>query len=165
MGFACFTRVLIEYGAQRFEQIHSYSEKDQFLRAWGLDPSTINLKFLRDIMGNTPFFSAGGWNDTNCWDVIESGEYDALLFGRYFISNPDLVERLRLERPLNKYDRSTFYGPVEERHIGYTDYKTWEEIQGKDQDKELDAVEDIEVASLVGRKADKALQTIPGIRA
>jgi 2,4-dienoyl-CoA reductase-like NADH-dependent reductase (Old Yellow Enzyme family) len=39
--------------------------------------------------------------------------------GRYFISNPDLVERLRMGYPLNKYDRTTFYGGNE---VGYTDY-------------------------------------------
>ncbi|KAH7135367.1 hypothetical protein B0J11DRAFT_158012 [Dendryphion nanum] len=114
----------------RYEQIHSYNEKDDIIRSWGLDPSTINLSFLRKIMGPTPFFSAGGWNDTNCWGTLESGDYDALVMGRYFLSTPDLVERLKLGRPLNKYDRSTFYGPFEDRAKGYTDYSAWEETKG-----------------------------------
>ena len=79
-------------------------------------------------MGSTPFISAGGWNDTNCWGVLESDDYDALAIGRYFISTPDLVERLKLGRPLSKYDRSTFYGPFQDREKGYTDYQTWEEL-------------------------------------
>jgi N-ethylmaleimide reductase len=40
-------------------------------------------------------------------------------FGRPFISNPDLPERLRLGAPLNEYDPNTFYGGDEH---GYTDY-------------------------------------------
>ena len=58
----------------------------------------------------------------HCWGVLEQGTYDGLLFGRYFISNPDLPERLRNGYPLAKYDRSRFYGPFEEPAIGYTDY-------------------------------------------
>ena len=101
-------------------------------------------------MGNTPFFSAGGWNDTNCWGVLETGECDALVMGRYFLSNPDLVERLRLGKPLTKYDRATFYGPLDDRQKGYTDYPTWEEqelAEGK-----LEVLEGVEVASLISKK-------------
>ena len=88
----------------------------------------MNLGFLRKIMGSTPFFSAGGWNDSNCWDVVESGEYDAILMGRYFLSTPDLVERLKNGDRLNDYDRATFYGPLVPRETGYTDYRTLEEM-------------------------------------
>lgn len=91
----------------------------------------VDLSAFRAIFGATPFFSAGGWNDTNCWGVVESGRYDALLFGRYYISNPDLVERLKEGLPLTPYDRSRFYGPFEDREVGYSDYLTWEE-QGRD---------------------------------
>ncbi|CAI4956678.1 CFC_HP_G0068190.mRNA.1.CDS.1 [Saccharomyces cerevisiae] len=45
-------------------------------------------------------------------------------YGRFFISNPDLVYRLEEGLPLNKYDRSTFYTMSAE---GYTDYPTYEE--------------------------------------
>jgi N-ethylmaleimide reductase len=46
---------------------------------------------------------------------------DLIAFGRLFIANPDLVERLRTGMPLNEPDRSTFYGGGAE---GYTDYPT-----------------------------------------
>lgn len=131
----------------RFEQIQSVSDKDSYIRSWGLDPETINLKFLRQIMGDTPFFTAGGWNDANCWGVVESGEYDAVLMGRYFISNPDLVERLKLGRPLTKYDRNTFYGPMEDRWVGYTDYPTWTEQQ-REAEEQLEVAEGVEVGSV-----------------
>jgi hypothetical protein len=70
--------------------------------------------------------------------------------GRYFLSNPDLVERLRLGKPLTKYDRATFYGPLSDRRIGYTDYPTWEEqelAEGR-----LEALESVDVASPIAKK-------------
>lgn len=82
----------------------------------------MTLDRFREIFGSTPFFSAGGWDDKNSWDVIESNKYDALLFGRYFISNPDLVDRLKKGLPLTGYDRSRFYGPFEDNAFHYTDY-------------------------------------------
>jgi N-ethylmaleimide reductase len=42
-------------------------------------------------------------------------------FGVPFLANPDLVERLRADAPLNAADRSTFYGGDGR---GYTDYPT-----------------------------------------
>lgn len=44
---------------------------------------------------------------------------DLVAFGRPFIANPDLVERLRKRAPLNQPDQATFYGGGAE---GYTDY-------------------------------------------
>ena len=45
---------------------------------------------------------------------------DLVAFGRFFLANPDLPKRFKLDAPLNKYNRDTFYtsDPV----IGYTDY-------------------------------------------
>ena len=47
-----------------------------------------------------------------------------LAYGRLFIANPDMVERLRKGLPLNKYDRDTFYKMSAE---GYIDYPTYDE--------------------------------------
>lgn len=104
----------------RYEQIFSAADKQKFLESWGL--AKVDLTPFRDIFGSTPFFSAGGWNDSNCWDVVENGTYDALLFGRYFTSNPDLVDRLREGFPLSPYHRDRFYGPFQDNHVGYSDY-------------------------------------------
>ncbi|KAK2770527.1 hypothetical protein FQN53_005499 [Emmonsiellopsis sp. PD_33] len=109
----------------RYEQIFSYEDKDLFLKSWGL-PGT-DLSRFREIFGPTPFISGGGWDDTNAWGVLESGKYDAFVFGRYFVSNPDLVERLKSGLPLSEYDRSRFYGPFADSTIGYTDYSTFDQ--------------------------------------
>ena len=44
---------------------------------------------------------------------------DLISFGRLYIANPDLVERLRIGAPLNVPDRATFFGGGA---AGYTDY-------------------------------------------
>ena len=44
---------------------------------------------------------------------------DIVSFGRPYIANPDLVERLQRGAPLNTPDRATFYGGGAP---GYTDY-------------------------------------------
>jgi N-ethylmaleimide reductase len=46
---------------------------------------------------------------------------DLVSFGRLFIANPDLTERMRHGAPLNTPDRMTFYGGGDK---GYTDYPT-----------------------------------------
>ncbi len=46
---------------------------------------------------------------------------DLVAFGRPYIGNPDLVERLKAGGPFNKDDKSTWYGGGAE---GYTDYPT-----------------------------------------
>jgi len=52
-------------------------------------------------------------------ETIENGDADAVAFGRLFIANPDLVERLERNAPLNEPDVATFYGGDAK---GYTDY-------------------------------------------
>jgi 2,4-dienoyl-CoA reductase-like NADH-dependent reductase (Old Yellow Enzyme family) len=69
--------------------------------------------------GGVKFLSAGGFKGETAAAKLEEGTADAIVMGRYFISNPDLVERLKNGYPLNKYDRSTFYGG---NQVGYTDY-------------------------------------------
>lgn len=65
------------------------------------------------------FISAGGYTAENAKEAVEKGAVDAVAFGRLFIANPDLPERLKAGTALNKYNRATFYGGAEK---GYTDY-------------------------------------------
>ena len=51
--------------------------------------------------------------------VIDSGVADAIAFGRTFISNPDLPERLRTGAPLAKDDARTWYSQGPEGYIDY----------------------------------------------
>ena len=54
---------------------------------------------------------------------LDSGVADAIAFGRKYIANPDLVERLRQGAPLNQDDPKTWYSKGRE---GYTDYPALE---------------------------------------
>jgi N-ethylmaleimide reductase len=65
--------------------------------------------------------AAGGFTPASAEAVVTFGDADLVAFGRHFISNPDLPERLRHGLPLTRYDRSTFYGGDAR---GYTDYAT-----------------------------------------
>lgn len=51
--------------------------------------------------------------------AVEAGELSAVSFGRHFIANPDLVERLRDGVDLAQFDLSTLYTPGAR---GYTSY-------------------------------------------
>ncbi len=50
---------------------------------------------------------------------LDSGLADGIAFGRAFLANPDLVDRLRAGAPLNPLDKDTLYSQGAE---GYTDY-------------------------------------------
>jgi len=60
-------------------------------------------------------------------EAVASGAADMVAFGRPFISNPDLVERLRRNAPLAALDRDTLYGGGAR---GYTDYPALEAAPG-----------------------------------
>lgn len=83
-----------------------------------------DIDFILDIWGSDlPVLVAGGNKADN---VFESADQEyanrdvIFVFGRYFISNPDLPYRLKNHIRLAKYDRETFYKP--ESPEGYIDY-------------------------------------------
>jgi N-ethylmaleimide reductase len=69
--------------------------------------------------------AAGGFTGEAAEAAIAAGHADAVAFGRIFISNPDLPNRLRHGFPLTPYNRATFYGGDE---TGYTDYPGYDEV-------------------------------------
>jgi len=66
-----------------------------------------------------PLLSAAAYTTESAAEAIDKKHADAIVFGRLFIANPDLVERIKENQPLNPPDRSTFYGGGAH---GYTDY-------------------------------------------
>ena len=71
--------------------------------------------------------SAGGYSPNQAREMIENNHADLIGFGRWFISNPDLPERIKLNKPFTRYERKTFYGYNAEPggDLGYLDYPDW----------------------------------------
>lgn len=88
---------------------------DPLMEVWGKDRGPVLL--------------AGGFRPASARRAVEK-EYKgfniAVVFGRYFISNPDLPFRVLRGLELERYNRDTFYVP--ESSVGYVDYpfsKEW----------------------------------------
>jgi N-ethylmaleimide reductase len=65
------------------------------------------------------YIANNGYDFDLATKVLAANQADLIAFGKPFISNPDLVERLQRGAPLNDYDKNTFYGGGAK---GYTDY-------------------------------------------
>ena len=66
---------------------------------------------------NGTLISTGGYTPGET--ALEKGHADLIGFGKLFIANPDLPERVRRDAQLNTPDATTFYAPGEH---GYVDY-------------------------------------------
>ena len=77
---------------------------------------------LRKFFKGT-LIAAGGFNAESAEAILQAGDADLVAFGRHFIANPDLPERIRRNLPLNKYNRDTFYGGGAEGYVDYPFYK------------------------------------------
>jgi len=77
-------------------------------------------KKLRAAFEQT-FIAVGGFDAKSAEKVLQADEADLIAFGRPFLSNPDLVARMKAGAALTTPDMSTFYTPGEK---GYTDYPT-----------------------------------------
>lgn len=71
------------------------------------------------VSGGESIILSGGYDRERAERDLSSGAADLIAFGRPFIANPDLVERMQAGLPLAVPDQATFYtsGPH-----GYTDY-------------------------------------------
>lgn len=87
--------------------------------AWGGAPDMERiLAILRPNFGGA-IIANGGLDAASGAALVASGQADMVSFGRGFIANPDLVERIRRAAPLNRPDPFTFYGGGAR---GYLDY-------------------------------------------
>ncbi|KAI8628999.1 NADH:flavin oxidoreductase/NADH oxidase [Xylariaceae sp. FL1651] len=83
-----------------------------------------SVDFLVKLWNNqSPIIVAGGFQTESALKAVDETWKDfdvGIAFGRYFISNPDLVFRVKEGIELTKYDRSVFYTP--KKSEGYVDY-------------------------------------------
>ncbi len=88
-----------------------------------LDPRTAEvIPAIRDAFreaGGGAYIANGDYTPEQAVQALKSGWADAVAFGRLFIPNPDLAERIRRGGPYREPDRETFYGGGA---AGYTEF-------------------------------------------
>jgi len=105
------TRFLNEYG---IGYIHGADTN-----AWGGASDMAKIVELIRTNYHGTFIANGGVSPEMAQTMVEDGLADMTAFGRQYIANPDLVERIANNGPYNVPDAFTFYGGGE---TGYTDY-------------------------------------------
>jgi N-ethylmaleimide reductase len=92
------------------------------------DPRALEtVKLIRKKYKGT-LIMAGGFQADSAARWLREGWADLIAFGRKFIANPDLPERIRVGAPLNVDDPTTYYGGGEK---GYTDYPSLAQDRGE----------------------------------
>jgi N-ethylmaleimide reductase len=92
------------------------------------DPRALNMvEMIRKKFKGT-LIVAGGFEAETAARWLREGRADLIAFGRKFIANPDLPERLRVGAPFNIDDPTTYYGGGEK---GYTDYPSLAQDRGE----------------------------------
>jgi 2,4-dienoyl-CoA reductase-like NADH-dependent reductase (Old Yellow Enzyme family) len=76
------------------------------------------LPFIRPLFRG-PLMLNGAFDPKRAANAIVAGDADLVAFGRMYLANPDLPERIRQGGPYNEPNPATFYGGGVE---GYTDY-------------------------------------------
>jgi N-ethylmaleimide reductase len=80
---------------------------------------------LRRLFGGR-YIANNGYDGPLAEGAVASGHTDMVAFGRHFIGNPDLVDRLRRNAPLYSAPVSAYYGGGAK---GYVDFKTLDEAE------------------------------------
>lgn len=108
---------LVEYLAKQFNARHLghlEMRHDQHDR-----PAEVELaKIAREHFKGTLLLN-GGFTQASGEAAVASGLADAIVYGKAFIANADLVERFAKQAPLNAVDFTKLYSPGPS---GYTDY-------------------------------------------
>ena len=78
-------------------------------------------KDVRDTFSGRIIY-AGRYTAERGTRILEAGLADLIAFGRPFIANPDLPDRIANGWPLNAVDASTMYGGTEKGYIDYPAY-------------------------------------------
>jgi N-ethylmaleimide reductase len=87
--------------------------------AMGAPPVPAQFKTRLRSAFNGLFIASGGFDRASAEAALAEKRADLVAFGRPFLANPDLVERMRANAALNAPDMATFYTPGPK---GYTDY-------------------------------------------
>ena len=117
-----FTFVVRELGARSVAYLHLIEARGSEIGLTDtLNNGTLNNAELFRNAFPGPLVTAAAYTPESAVEALRSGHADAVAFGRSFVANPDLPERIRIDAALTPFDRSTAYGGGAP---GYTDYPT-----------------------------------------
>src|SRR5699024_678284 len=90
----------------------------------GLNPNIPDktLKSIRAVYDGTLIY-CNGLDKESAQKAVNSGQADLVAFGRNFLANPDLVNRLKADASLNEVNYSRLYTSGSQ---GYVDYPVME---------------------------------------
>ncbi len=100
-----FGYVIGELSRRRLAYLHLIEP-----RASSADDASVDSASLFRRLLDGPMITAGGYTIEMGVEAVEASRADAVAFGRMFVANPDLPERIRTGAALNTFDRSTAYG-------------------------------------------------------
>ncbi|MFB9125763.1 alkene reductase [Paraburkholderia dipogonis] len=116
----------------RLSDLHAFSGEEDTWLALAEALSKRGLAYIHASHLGTPEFQqafreayrgtlimAGGFTAETAQQALEDGQIDLAVFGRPFIANPDLVERMRHSWPLAEAEREAFYGVGTHGYIDY----------------------------------------------
>lgn len=113
-----YTYIYAELGKRRIAFLHV---AEKFPGIAVSDPDLDLLAQLRNEFNGT-YIANGDYGRDSATEVLETGAF-AVAFGRPFIANPDLPERLEIGLPLADVNEDRLYGGDE---TGYSDYPRFE---------------------------------------
>jgi len=111
---ALYERLMVELNSVGLVYIHIVDHS-----AMGAPEVSAVLKAKIRATFKGRYILSGGYDAARANADLDAGRGDLVAFGRPFIANPDLVEKLRNGSELTSPDFATFYTPGEQ---GYTDY-------------------------------------------
>jgi 2,4-dienoyl-CoA reductase-like NADH-dependent reductase (Old Yellow Enzyme family) len=95
------------------------------MERWGAQRTSVEKEYWRRHYSGT-FILNAGIDREHANQLLRDDARNLVAFGRPFIANPDLVERIRLKAPLNEPRPEGFYGPSP---VGNTDYSSLTQSQ------------------------------------
>ena len=122
-----YTQLAIELGKRELTYVHvmdqsGFTVGDTTIEGAALSKFDALLRTIKSHLPKTALILAGGMTRDRAEKMIQKGVIDLAAFGSSFISNPDLVARLRNSWPLTDPDRNTFYGGDAKGYIDYEPY-------------------------------------------
>lgn len=112
-----YERLAEQLGALGLAYLHCIEERVPVGAAGAFDFQSLRRAFDGAYIAN------GGYDRTRAAEAVASGHADMVAFGKAFIGNPDLVDRLREGWPLTEAATETYYGGSAK---GYTDYSRYQ---------------------------------------